>query len=288
MTSATEYKVPSSTAPALAGYSIIYFGNDWSAENRTSSHHIAQRLAARVPLLYVEVPGLRAPKASGRDIRKLWRKLKQAFRAPRAIGEQMWCITMPQLPFRRWAAVRTINRLLGLYLVRRAAQSLRFEAIISWFVVAHASALAGALSEDLIVYYCTDSYASFPDVDSREVARMDEDLTRRAALVFVSSSTLIGPKRELNSFVVHSPHGVDVDLFKQASNPDFQETESARSLKPPVIGFFGLIEAWIDLDLIAFLAKSRPAWTFLLVGRVAVDLGRDGRKFLMSPSFHIG
>jgi glycosyltransferase involved in cell wall biosynthesis len=157
--------------------------------------------------------------------------------------------------------------------VRRAAQSLRFEAIISWFVVAHASALAGALSEDLIVYYCTDSYASFPDVDSREVARMDEDLTRRAALVFVSSSTLIGPKRELNSFVVHSPHGVDVDLFKQASNPDFQETESARSLKPPVIGFFGLIEAWIDLDLIAFLAKSRPAWTFLLVGRVAVDLG---------------
>ena len=35
---------------------FIYFGNDWSAENRTSSHHIAKRLGAKFPLLYVEVP----------------------------------------------------------------------------------------------------------------------------------------------------------------------------------------------------------------------------------------
>ena len=33
---------------------IVYFGNDWFPENRTSSHHIAQRLSERYPLLYVE------------------------------------------------------------------------------------------------------------------------------------------------------------------------------------------------------------------------------------------
>ena len=32
---------------------IVYFGNDWFAENRNSSHHIAQRLSERHPLLYV-------------------------------------------------------------------------------------------------------------------------------------------------------------------------------------------------------------------------------------------
>jgi glycosyltransferase involved in cell wall biosynthesis len=40
-----------------------------------------------------------------------------------------------------------------------------------------------------------------------------------------------------------------------------------------VVGFFGLIEAWIDLHLLVFLAKRRPDWTLLLIGRVAVDLG---------------
>ena len=37
-----------------------------------------------------------------------------------------------------------------------------------------------------------------------------------------------------------------------------------------MIGFFGLIERWIDLDLVAYLADARPSWTFLMIGRVAV------------------
>ena len=33
---------------ALRGLGIVYFGNDWNAENRTSSHHVASRLAQRI------------------------------------------------------------------------------------------------------------------------------------------------------------------------------------------------------------------------------------------------
>ena len=82
-------------------FSILYFGNDWFAENRTSSHHIAQRLAKLYPLLYVEVPGLRAPQATSRDIAKIWRKLGALFRLPTPLTEQMWHMTLPQLPFLR-------------------------------------------------------------------------------------------------------------------------------------------------------------------------------------------
>src|SRR5437867_9918166 len=42
---------------------IVYFGNDWAAENRTSSHHIAMRLAQRFPMLYIDA-STRAPKAT--------------------------------------------------------------------------------------------------------------------------------------------------------------------------------------------------------------------------------
>ena len=59
----------------LRDYSVVYFGTDWFAENRTSSHHIARRLGKIVPVLYIETPGSRSPQSSVRDVRKLWRKL---------------------------------------------------------------------------------------------------------------------------------------------------------------------------------------------------------------------
>ena len=61
--------------PELAGYGVVYFGNDWFAENRTSSHHIARRLSQVLPVLYIETPGIRAPQTTARDLRKLWKKL---------------------------------------------------------------------------------------------------------------------------------------------------------------------------------------------------------------------
>ena len=40
---------------------ILYFGNHWNAENRTSSHHVVRRLTEHHEVLYIECPGLRAP-----------------------------------------------------------------------------------------------------------------------------------------------------------------------------------------------------------------------------------
>ena len=54
---------------------ILYFGNDWFAENRTSSHQIARELAKRYTVHYFECPGLRAPGGSGRDLKKVFAKL---------------------------------------------------------------------------------------------------------------------------------------------------------------------------------------------------------------------
>lgn len=257
----------------LSDYDIIYFGNDWFGENRTSSHHLAARLAERTRVLYVDSPGLRAPKATGRDLRKLQRKLVQAAGKPRQIADRLWHMTMPQVPFRRVPAMRGLNRATGRFLVRRAVRQLGFRNTISWFVVPHPGLLARTLGESLTVYYCTDDYAAFPDVDKTAVAQMDDDLLRSADQVFVASALLLDSKRKINPSAVHAPHGVDVDLFKTAADPSTPVPDAVKDMPRPIIGFYGLIEAWIDLELIAFLARSRPQWTFLMIGRLAVDPG---------------
>ena len=253
-------------------FPIIYFGNDWNAENRTSSHHIAARLAKRHALLYVDGPGLRAPKASGRDVKKLLKKLTQAAALPRKVGEQTWHMVLPQFPFRRLPLASELNRELGALLVRRAARHLGMERPLLWFAVPHPGILLGRLGERSSVYYCIDDYSALPDVDKEQIRALDRRLTEKAKQVFVSAQTLFDAKKGMNANVVYSPHGVDVEHFGRAADPDFPIAEPARGLGHPVIGFFGLIEGWIDLELLHFLAKSRPSWTFLLLGRVAVDV----------------
>lgn len=259
---------------ALAGRGVVYFGNDWHAENRTSSHHVARRLARTMPVLYVSSPGMRAPQASGRDLRRALRKLAAALRPPERIDDQLWHCTIPQLPFRRIPGVEAFNRAFGAWAVRRALAAAGIGRRIAWFVVPHPGFLAGRLGEDLCVYYCIDDYAAHPGVDAERIAACDLALTRAADRVFVAPPALVAIKTAQNPRTVFSPHGVDVDLFAQAADPATPLAEGARGLTHPVIGYFGSIHEWIDLELIEWLARQRPAWTFLLVGHAAVDVAR--------------
>jgi glycosyltransferase involved in cell wall biosynthesis len=263
----------SEPADAFEGRGVLYFGNDWHSENRTSSHHVAIRLARRMPVLYISSPGLRAPTASGRDLRRMVRKLIASLRPPTRIDGQLWHCTVPQLPFRRIPGVDLINRWFGRWAVRRAARKAGILRRISWFVVPHPGFLAGRLGEDLCVYYCIDDYAAHPGVDAALIGRRDEALSRRADLVFVAPPALVEGKRALNPNTTFSPHGVDLELFARAADPATPVASGAARLAHPVIGYFGSLNAWIDFELIEWLASQRPHWSFLLVGHEAVDIG---------------
>jgi len=256
----------------LESYGVVYFGNDWFAENRTSSHHVAMRLAANMPVLYVDSPGMRAPQASGRDFRRVFRKLREALRAPRRVDTNLWHCTVPQLPFRRVPGVPLFNRLFSRWALRRAMRVLGARPRISWFVTPHPGFLARRLGESLCVYYCIDDYAAHPGVDAEVIAASDLALTKKADIVFVAPPALLSLKQSQNPQTRFSPHGVDAKLFARASDPATEIPEPARALKGPVVGYFGSIHEWIDVELIAWLARSRPQWTFLLVGYAAIKV----------------
>jgi glycosyltransferase involved in cell wall biosynthesis len=249
---------------------ILYFGNDWAAENRTSSHHVARWLAARYRVIYVECPGLRAPKGNGRDLRKLASKVRLALAGPRPQPEGLSVQTLLQIPLHRFELVRRTNRELIRISLKLLLARLGVRAPVIWFVVPHLSGVVGRLGERLSVYYCIDDYASLPDVDAAAVRAMDDELTRRADLVFVASETLLESKSRLNPETRVAPHGVDFAHFARAQDPDLPVPDDIVGLPRPIVGFFGLIERWIDLGLVAHLAEQRPSWTFLMIGRVAV------------------
>ena len=109
-------------------------------------------------------------------------------------------------------------------------------------------------------------------MDAAAISACDAELTRRADHVFVAPPALVDAKRAVNPATSYSPHGVDTELFNRASAAGTEVAPAARALGKPVIGYFGSIAPWTDLELLAWLATERPRWQFLLVGHASVDV----------------
>lgn len=282
--SATVVERPDARAaeapPAADEPVFLYFGNDWFAENRTSSHQLARQLARHHTVYYIECPGWRAPNGSARDLKKVFVKLWRFLRGTREVEGHpgLRLRTLFQVPFHRFGLVRWLNRLIVKTTLRLMMWRHGVRRPITWFHIPHVPYLVGELGERLSVYYCIDDYAAYPGVNPEVVRAMDEETTRRADLVFVASDTLLEGKRELNANTHVSPHGVDVAHFAQALDERTVVPADIASLSGPVVGFFGLIERFIDLDLIDHLAAQRPGWHFVLIGRVAVPEGEVPRR----------
>lgn len=254
----------------MSDYDIIYFGNDWFGENRTSSHHIAQRLAKRHRVLYVECPGLRMPKGNTRDFKKIYSKIAKSLSKPIKFGDNFWVYTLFQIPLHRYSLIRKLNEKLILFSLKRVSKQLGFTHSLLWFLLPHLSMIPGKLPAKGVVYYCIDNYSSLPDVDKVTVQAMDDEMTRKADLVFAASIPVYNKKKSFARELLLSPHGVDFQHFNQVATSSLKSPDDIASLKAPIIGFWGLIENWIDLDLVAYLAIQQPSWHLVMIGHVAI------------------
>jgi glycosyltransferase involved in cell wall biosynthesis len=256
-----------------ADTAVLFFGIDWNAENRTSSHHLAGELAKRFRVFYIECPGYRAPTRSARDVKKVFAKLGRFIRGTRRGPNGLQYRTLLQLPFHRFAAVRWLNRLLVRATVRWSMWRNGIRRPVTWFHVPHVPSLVGTLGERLSVYYCVDDFAAYPGVNPTAIRSMDDETARRADVVFVTSETLVERKRGLNPATHVSPHGVEFDHFARAQDQALPIPADVARLTGPVVGFFGQIQSFIDLEMIDWMAAERPAWHFVLIGHVGVPSG---------------
>ena len=259
--------------PVSALPPVVYFGNDWFADNRTSSHHVARHLATRTRVLYIECPGLRSPEVTSRDAWRIVRKVSRAFRPALQTAEGLTVKTLVQWPAHRSNLVASLNRLWSRATARRAMRALGTEAKIAWCTVPHVAGFISDLDARVIVYHCIDDYASLPGVDAEAVRAMDDRLTRRADLVIAASVPVFESRRALNANTVLIPHGVDYDHFARAQG-SLPIPEELATIRGPIVGFTGLIERWIDVDLVGWLARELPHATFVMVGRVAIPVER--------------
>jgi glycosyltransferase involved in cell wall biosynthesis len=247
---------------------IILSTQDWDALP-TRKHHWSRMFAARGHrVLFVEQQMHWAGWLvdARRQFGRAWRWL----RGPRPAGvERVWVFTLPiVLPFFQMsAAVNWVDNLFLVPILRWALGRVGFRRPVLWTYTPHSADLVGRLGERLVVYECVDEFtASKGLVRPATIAALERDLLGKADVVIVTAPALLETKRALAREIHLVPNGAEIEHFARASRPDTIVPPDLARLPRPVIGFIGWIQYWVDFDLIAYAARARPEWSFVLVG----------------------
>ena len=89
---------------------IIAFSKDWD-DDRTSNHHILRQLARSRRVLWLNSVATRAPSlGSGRDMRRVGRKLREFVRGPVNVENDLWVFTPLVLPLPESRIVHLVGK----------------------------------------------------------------------------------------------------------------------------------------------------------------------------------
>ena len=152
---------------------------------------------------------------------------------------------------------------------------------LAWYCTPMAFAVAGHLRPVATVYDCMDELSAFQGASLR-LALLERRLLHQADLVFTAGRSLHAAKRGLHPQIHLFPSSVDGGHFGQARNSLPAPPDQAH-LPQPRIGFHGVIDERMDLDLLAGLADLRPDWHFVMVGPVVKI---DGNCLPRRPNIH--
>jgi len=151
-----------------------------------------------------------------------------------------------------------LDDLLRRYAVRR---------FVLWYYTPMALSFSRHLRPLAIVYDCMDELSAFagapPALREREA-----ELMVRADLVLTGGQSLYEAKRDLHPNVHPFPSSVDVAHFAQARKGPEEPADQA-AIARPRIGYFGVIDERMDLDLVRGVALARPDWQLVFVGPTA-------------------
>jgi glycosyltransferase involved in cell wall biosynthesis len=137
---------------------------------------------------------------------------------------------------------------------------------VLWYYTPMALPFTRHLTPSAIVYDCMDELSAFAGAP-RVLQERTEELLRLADVVFTGGQSLHEAKRALHSNVHLFPSSVDVAHFGRARG-DLAEPEDQASIPRPRVGFFGVIDERLDIELIRAVAALRPSLQIVLVGPV--------------------
>lgn len=265
---------------------MIYASALWQSATKVNCHFVAERLAADLPVLFVESVGARSPRPH--EWRRALRRLARSLRPVRRVGKGLWVMSPLPLPLFRGRGAKINSRWVGLQ-VALLLRLRRWSAEMCWAFHPMGLGVARRCRPRAVAYYCVDDYAANPGVDSGAVKALEWELVRLADVTLTTGTVLADRLRDVARRIEISPNVADTDLFARDASGSAHPTLRALDRIPrPRIGYVGNVAAYkIDLELLREIAVRRPSWSLTLVGpRDYGDTRSNVRVRRFPPNVH--
>jgi len=139
--------------------------------------------------------------------------------------------------------------------------------LVAWYYTPMAWGVApDAFRPSLVVFDAMDELANFRGAP-RRLREQEAALMTEADLVFAGGPSLYDARKHRHPDVHCFPSGVESSHFAQAANGVVRPADLA-AVTRPVIGFYGVIDERVDLELLGAVAAARPDWTLAMIGPV--------------------
>lgn len=114
-----------------------------------------------------------------------------------------------------------------------------------------------------VTYDCMDEWESFPGI-KKPLLEAERKLVKECDLLVVTAQRLYEKWQGHNDRIVLARNAVDFDFYSDRYGPNALLT----NVKHPIVGYYGAIADWFDIDLLTHVAQQRPDHSFVLLGGV--------------------
>jgi glycosyltransferase involved in cell wall biosynthesis len=151
-------------------------------------------------------------------------------------------------------------------LVNSMFPSMGIKRFFCWYYTPMALPFSEHLNPEFLVYDCMDELSAFkfapPELKTRE-----KQLLQKADVVFTGGYSIYEAKKGQHPNIHPFPSSIDKHHFGQARTVSDEPADQA-SIPHPRLGFIGVIDERMDIDLIAQAAAAKPHWHFVMIGPV--------------------
>jgi UDP-galactopyranose mutase len=135
-----------------------------------------------------------------------------------------------------------------------------------WYYTPMALPFTAHLEPMAVVYDCMDELSAFKNAPP-DLKELEAQLLERADLVLTGGHSLYEAKRHQHPNIHPFPSSVDVEHFGRARRVQEDPSDQA-DIPHPRLGFFGVIDERMNLELLERVAAARPDWQLVMLGPI--------------------
>jgi UDP-galactopyranose mutase len=236
-------------APQIGRHSLVCFSHlRWNFVFQRPQH-LMSRFADTMRVIYWEEPEAALPECA-------------PALGVRTCAETGVIVVTPSLPESLSEAERetTLRSLLDGFLAGEEGP------LIRWYYTPMMLGFSRHVEAACTVYDCMDELANFRFAPPT-LLELERELFAAVDVVFTGGYSLYEAKKDRHPNIHPFPSSVDRAHFGKARAMDAVPDDQA-PIGRPRLGFYGVIDERMDLELIAALADAHPEWSIVMVGPV--------------------